>query len=224
MESGLHRKQMDLLCATLEDTLERAQVENGYVAGNMAIYYSALQAKKNDFKAPDVFVVLDVEGRHERKSWVVWEEDLRTPNLVVELLSEGTERNDRGPKKRIYEGLLKVPNYFLYDPIDFRFEGFRLVDGEYVAMPPDADGRLPWREGNVTLGRWNGTFRGQRSTWLRPFDAEGRPIPTGPESAEAEAQRAEAEAQRAEAEAQRANAAEAKVQALMNELAALRGG
>jgi hypothetical protein len=220
---------LELLCETLDEVL--AGREDVYVSGNMAVYYSALQAKKNDFKAPDVFVVLDAQGRHERKSWVLWEEDLRTPNLVVELLSPTTEDNDRGPKKLIYERLLRVPNYFLYDPLDFRFEGFRLVDGEYVPMTPDADGRLPWREGGVVLGRWTGSYRGRMSTWLRPMDAKGLVIPTAAERAEAEAQRAEAEAQRAkaearraEAEAQRAEAAEARVQALLDELAALKRG
>ncbi|WP_437604602.1 hypothetical protein WMF20_25545 [Sorangium sp. So ce834] len=32
--------------------------EDVYVSGNVAIYFSELQAKKNDFRGPDVFVVL----------------------------------------------------------------------------------------------------------------------------------------------------------------------
>ena len=67
---------------------------------------SALQAKKNDFRGPDVFVVMDTD-RHERKSWVVWEEDGRTPDVVIEIMSASTEKNDRGDKKRIYAKLLR---------------------------------------------------------------------------------------------------------------------
>jgi hypothetical protein len=174
MESGLHRKQMDLLCNTLDDALARQHVEDVYVAGNMAIYYSALQAKKNDFKAPDVFVVLDVEGRHERKSWVVWEEDLRTPNLVVELLSESTESNDRGPKMRVYEKLLRVPNYVLFDPIDFRLEGYRLVDGEYVALAPDADGGSLGEKGTSRSGSGQAPSGGSSARGCVPSTPRGR--------------------------------------------------
>ncbi len=216
MESGYHRKQMNLLCELFDLVVPR---DTSYVAGNMGLYYSSLQIRRNDFKAPDVFVVFDAVGNHERKIWVVWEEDGRTPNLVVELLSESTERNDRGPKMRIYEKILKVPNYFIYDPRDFRFEGWRLTGDRYVRVEPDARGHLPWTEVNVTLGRWKGVIHGQESTWLRVFDAEGRLVPTDAEAVRAETRRAEAEAQRAEAEAQRAEAAEARVRELMAELA-----
>ncbi len=230
MESTLHRLQMDYLCELFDVAVK---ADGGYVCGNMALYYSALQAKRNDFKAPDVFVILDPVGDHPRKSWVVWEEDGRVPNVVVELLSESTEAKDRGLKMRIYERLLRVPNYYLYDPIDFRLEGYRLVGGVYVPLIPDAHGRLYWGERNLWLGRWHGTRYGQTSTWLRLFDADGELVPTPTEAeaqraeaeaqrAEAEAQRAEAEAQRAEAEAQRANAAEARVEALLLELERLR--
>ncbi len=208
MESGHHRKQMNLLCELFESVLPR---ETSYVAGNMGLYYSALQVKRNDFKAPDVFVVLDALGSHERNVWVVWEEDGRTPNLVVELLSESTERNDRGSKMRIYEKILKVQNYLLYDPKDFRFEAWRLVGERYVPVAVDTDGRIPWPEANVTLGRWTGVIHGQLSTWLRVFDRDGQLVPTDAEAADAEAQRAEAEAQRAEA-------AEARVRELLAEL------
>ena len=41
----------------------------------MFLYFSKTQAKNNDFRGPDVFVVMNT-SRRERKSWVVWEEDL----------------------------------------------------------------------------------------------------------------------------------------------------
>jgi Uma2 family endonuclease len=206
MESAHHRKQMNLLCELFDQVLPR---ETSYVAGNMGLYYSTLQLKQNDFKAPDVFVVLDALGSHDRRAWVVWEEDGRTPNLVVELLSESTERNDRGAKMRIYERVLKVPNYILYDPKDFRVEAWHLVDGRYERRAPDARGHIAWPEANVTLGRCVGSYHGEPHTWLRVFDADGHLVPT--------------DAERAEAEAQRAEAAEARVRELLAELAR-RGG
>ena len=70
-------------------------------------------AWKNDFKGPDVFVVLDTV-RKDRKSWVVWEEEGRTPDVVIELLSESTEKADRGLKMRVYAKLLKVADKTIY--------------------------------------------------------------------------------------------------------------
>jgi len=212
MESKDHRWQMNLLCEVFTMAIGR---DDAWVGGNEALYYSALQVKKNDFKAPDVHVVLDAIENPGRKSWVVWEEDGRTPNIVVELLSESTEANDRGPKKRIYERVLKVPDYFLYDPLDHRFEGWRLNDGVYRALTPDAAGRLPCQEVGLWLGRWRGKYIGRENTWLRLFDAHGRLIPTFAEAAQAnaEAAKADAEAAKADAEAAKADADSAEARA-----------
>jgi len=215
METPDHRRQMNLLCDLFEVALARAGRQDFFVGGNMGLYYSALQVKKNDFKAPDVFVVLDTIVNDGRKSWVVWEEDGRTPSVVVELLSESTEKNDRGPKRRVYERVLRVPDYFVYDPIDFRFEGWRLEGGVYQPLVPDADGRLFCREVGVHLGRWRGALRRRESTWLRLYDAEGRLIPTDDEAAR---QQVDAEAERANAEAERARSAEARVAELLAQL------
>jgi Uma2 family endonuclease len=71
-----------------------------YVPSSMFMYFSETQARKNDFRGPDVFVVMNTT-RRERKSWVVWEEDGKTPDVVIELMSESTEAVDRGEKMRI---------------------------------------------------------------------------------------------------------------------------
>ena len=95
METERHKKQMDLLIYPLAPWLD----QKGYVGGNMFVYYSIKQVRYQDFKGPDVFVVLDVPNR-ERKSWVVWEEG-KTPDIVIELLSESTAEYDRNGKKRV---------------------------------------------------------------------------------------------------------------------------
>jgi len=79
----------------------------------------------------------------------VWEEDGRTPNVVIELLSPSTEANDRGPKRRVYERVLKVPDYSRYDPADFRLEGWRLDEGAYQRLAPDENDRLFCRDVGV---------------------------------------------------------------------------
>lgn len=123
MESERHRAQMDLLIEALK--LFWHDRDDVYVAGNMAIYFSELQAKKNDFRGTDVFVVLDT-NRRERKSWVVWQEDGRTPDVVIELLSESTEAVDRGEKMRVYAKLLHVSEYYLFDPFSGALEAYTL--------------------------------------------------------------------------------------------------
>ncbi|BAY48084.1 hypothetical protein SAMD00079811_57030 [Scytonema sp. HK-05] len=71
METQRHKYQIDLLIETLE--LWLGQREDGFVSGNMFVYYSMAQVRNKEFKGPDFFVVLGVP-KGERRSWVVWEE------------------------------------------------------------------------------------------------------------------------------------------------------
>ena len=208
MESELHVMQMTLLKESLE--LGWADRQDFYVGCNMFVYYSELQSKQNDFRGPDVFVVLDTT-RKMRRSWVVWEEDGRTPDLVIELTSPSTEAIDRGKKKDIYARVLQVAEYFLYDPFEKRLEGFRLnvARREYEPITPDDRGRLRSEVLGLWLGVERGTYQTKEERWLRWIDAAGHVLPTGTDQAaeaRAEAQEAKAEAQEAKAEAQEAKA------------------
>ncbi|HEY9813991.1 MAG TPA: Uma2 family endonuclease, partial [Candidatus Sericytochromatia bacterium] len=99
LETDIHLRQMILLIKCL-DWLWRKR--NDYFAsGNLTIYYSPRQLKSEDFRGPDFFVVLGTE-RKSRKSWVVWEEDGKYPNVIVEILSRSTAATDQGLKKQIY--------------------------------------------------------------------------------------------------------------------------
>jgi Uma2 family endonuclease len=203
MESERHFKQMMLLAETLESGWRHR--DDFYVGRNMFLYYSELQSKKNDFRGPDVFVVLDTV-RKERKSWVVWEEDGRTPDVVIEITSPATEGVDRGEKMRIYAQILHVGEYYLFDPFEARLEGYVLDSGRrtYRPMEPDERGFLR----SAMLGLWLGTVKGTNhdveADWLRWIDHEGHALPTGEERARVEAGRAMVEAERAQVEAERA--------------------
>lgn len=205
MESQRHKLQMDLLIDTLLPWLDDR--EDGYVGGNMFVYYSLSQVKNQDFKGPDVFVALNVP-KGERKSWVCWEEN-KCPDVVIELLSTSTTAMDKGEKKWIYQTRLRVPEYFWYDPFNTAdLAGFQLVAGQYEAIPPNAQNQLASQLLGLVLVRWQGVFKGVETTWLRWAYPDGRLLPT---TTEQEAQRAEQEAQRAEQEAQRAEQAELQV-------------
>ncbi len=171
MESERHREQMNLLIDSLRDAWRERR--DFYVGGNMGIYFSETQARNNDFRAPDVFVVLDTE-RRERKHWVVWEEEGRTPNVVIELLSESTEAVDRGRKKTIYAQILHVAFYALYDPFTGVVEAFQLdaANRTYVPIEPDARGRVWCEPLSLYLGVIGGLFHEIDAPWLRVQSGE----------------------------------------------------
>jgi len=198
LDSNWHRIQMTLLIDVISQAMAERQKADFFAGGDMFVYYSVEQAqsvreKHPYFRGPDVFFVADVDGRCDRKAWVVWKEKGRYPDLIVELLSPSTARVDRTTKKALYEQTFRTPEYFLYDPETQALEGFRLLDGAYQPIKAD---RHPGREGRLwsgQLGLWLGRWQGRRanldSTWLRLYESDGRLIPT-PE--EAERQRADA--------------------------------
>lgn len=55
------------------------------------------------------------------------------PSLVVEVLSSGTEKIDRGTKSRLYAEF-GVPHYWLIDTEEKRLETFRLSKGQFRAL------------------------------------------------------------------------------------------
>ncbi len=203
LESDLHLKQMILLIQCLE--LFWQNRNDFYVAGNLTIYYSNRQLKSEKFRGPDFFAVLGTE-RKPRKSWVIWEEDGKYPNIIVEILSDSTAATDRDLKKQIYQDTFRTPDYFWFDPNSLEFKGFHLVDGEYQPLEASEQGWL-WSE---QLGLFLGVENGQ----LRYFTPEGELLPTPQELAKQETQRANQEAQRAEQEAQRAERLAAKLREL----------
>jgi Uma2 family endonuclease len=193
LESDLHRDQIDLLINVLRRFWQNRQ--NFYVSGNLTIYYSPNQLQSQYFRGPDFFVVLGTE-RKSRKSWVVWEEDGKYPNVIVELLSSSTATTDRGLKKEIYQDTFRTPDYFWFDPETLEFCGFHLVDGAYQDIQPNQQGWLWSRQLQLFLGVHN--------RQLRFLTANGNLIPTPDEAADEAEAEAEAESQRAEAERQRA--------------------
>ncbi len=186
LETDLHLRQMLLLIACLEWIWNDRQ--DFYCAGNLTIYYSPNQRKSEFFRGPDFFVVLDTE-RKSRKSWIVWEEDGKYPNVIVELLSRSTADTDRGLKKQLYQNNFRTPDYFWFDPDSLEFQGFHLVSGEYQPLSPNAQGWL-WSQ-QLQL------FLGIRDRQLRFFTADGELVPTPLEAAQAIAERASTAEERA---------------------------
>jgi Uma2 family endonuclease len=196
MESSLHYAQLMLLVSCLE-WLWRDR-DDFFIGANLTIYFSRQQLRNRDFRGPDLFLVQPTP-RTPRASWVVWEEEGRYPNLIIELLSDSTASVDRTLKKNLYQDRFRTPEYFWFSPDTLEFEGFRLVGNTYQPIAPNGQG-LRWSE---ELGLYLGIHQGQ----LRYITAEFLMVPTPAEAAVVEMQRTDAQVQRAEAETQRADAA-----------------
>ncbi|MFB2645405.1 Uma2 family endonuclease [Raphidiopsis sp. BLCC-F218] len=174
LESQRHNMQIWILIETLIPWLEKR--EDGFIGGNMFMYFSAKELKNQDFQGPDFFAVLGVP-KGERKSWVVWQEG-KSPNLIIELLSENTVENDKTTKKNIYQEQMRVPEYFWYDPFDPKdWRGFKLMNGVYEPLSPLEGGYIS-EQMKLKLVLWEGNYKGLSIVWLRWATLEGKLLPT----------------------------------------------
>ncbi|MGD1866674.1 MAG: Uma2 family endonuclease [Phormidesmis sp.] len=210
MESSLHYAQLALLVACLE-WLWRDK-DDFFVGANLTIYFSREQLKNRDFRGPDFFLFNKVEKK-PRKSWVVWEEGGRYPDLIIELLSDSTARTDRNLKKALYQDRFRTPEYFWFSPETLEFEGYRLMNGIYEAIAPAENGYFCSQSQSLYLG----VHQGQ----LRYFQPNGDLVLTPGEygvqsalQAESERQKAESERQKAASERQRAETLAAQLRKL----------
>ncbi len=60
------------------------------------------------------------------------------PDIAVEIVAEDSKERDHVLKKRLYEET-GVREYWLLDPLQDRYQFFRLRDGQYELMPLDQD-------------------------------------------------------------------------------------
>jgi Uma2 family endonuclease len=224
MESSLHYMQLLLLVTCLEWAWQERN--DFFIGANLTIYFSRQQLKNRDFRGPDFFLVKNT-ARTPRNSWVVWEEDGRYPDLIIELLSNSTAQVDRTLKRDLYAERFHTPEYFYFSPETLEFAGFRIEINKYQPILPNAQGWL-WSE---TLGFFLGIHEGQ----LRYFSLEGMLIFTPQEAAKneilkanqerlkaEEAQQIAEEAQQiAEQERQSAKQAQAELQQLQERMRSL---
>ncbi|NJP12597.1 MAG: Uma2 family endonuclease [Leptolyngbyaceae cyanobacterium RU_5_1] len=208
METQRHKLQLQLLTDPLTPWLD--QRPDGYVGGNMFVYFSLAQIRNQDFKGPDFFAVLGVP-KGERRSWVVWEEG-KAPDVVIELLSDSTANQDKNEKKLVYQNRMRVPEYFWFDPFNPQdWAGFALEHGAYQAIAVNAQNQLVSQQLELALTQWTGTYQGVSAVWLRWTTLTGELLLTSQEMAEQEQQRANQEQQRA-------NQAEAQLQQVVRNL------
>lgn len=146
-ETDLHRYWMK----RIDDLLNyRYRGQNVYVSSDLLLYYR--EGWPTHYVAPDDFVVKDVEPGMRRK-YKTWEEG-KAPDVVFEVTSKKTRREDKSHKPQIYERI-GVKELFLYDPtaayLKPPLRGFRVTPSGLVKLRPDAGGALACEELGLLL-------------------------------------------------------------------------
>jgi hypothetical protein len=83
----------------------------------------------------------------------------------------------------VYERILKVPYYILYDRYNGILKAFHLVAERYQEMTIEGD-RIWLAELKLGLGLWQGEYEGITRQWLRWLDVDGNWIATPLEQSE----------------------------------------
>jgi Uma2 family endonuclease len=187
-----HDLQPQLLSATLRLTdVSRDRIFTGT---DLNLYYDVKHPLWH--KRPDWFVAIGVprlyDGHDLRLSYVIWQEGV-SPFVVVELLSPGTEKEDLGEtessegepptKWEVYEQILRVPYYVVFDRYRNTLRAYKLNGAKYQALQIQ-DERIPIPELKLRLGVWQGEYQGITRPWLRWMDSEGHWIETDSERLE----------------------------------------
>ncbi len=208
-----HIIQTDFLKKTCR--LPHKNRDEYFIAIDLNLYYDVHNPLW--YKRPDWFFVLGISDFSQqqdlRLSYVTWQEGVN-PFLVVELLSPGTEDDDLGQKLRdvnkpptkwqVYEQILRVPYYVVYDRYINQLRVFRLEGSEYEELVLENQ-KIWFKELQLGLGLWQGEYENTTGLWLRWFDSNNQWISTPAELAQIESLRAQEESLRANQESLRAN-------------------
>jgi Uma2 family endonuclease len=209
-ETERHRQEIvDLIFGLQQHYRDTPDV---YVGGNMFVYSS--RGDRSTVVCPDVFVVKGVD-KTVRRTFKTWEEGNRRPCLVIEVTSESSREEDVDKKAKYIR--LGVEEYFLFDPLGEylspSLQGFRLLGGRYLSIPPQKDGSLPSRTTGLILRREGEKLRLVNAATGEPLvrtdEIDARRQAAEARAAEETAARRAAEARAAEETAAR-RAAEAR--------------
>ncbi len=177
-----------------------------FIATDMNLYYDVRHT--GWYKRPDWFAVVGVDRLYEqqdmRLSYVVWQEGIN-PFVVVELLSPGTEKEDLGQSLRkaenpptkwqVYERILRVPYYIVFERYSDQLRAFQLTGSHYRELEL-IESRIWMEDIGLGLGLWQGSYEGIERLWLRWYDRNRNWISTPEEIAEQEKRRADRLAQK----------------------------
>jgi Uma2 family endonuclease len=236
--------QSIILTDSIGPVVERLHPDGQYAIGqDCGIYWRETDPPERGAEAPDWFYVPNVPATLDgfRRSYVLWREHM-APFIALEFASgNGEEERDRTPlsvaadgtttkpgKFWVYERIIRIPYYGIYEMRTGNLEVYHLIDFVYRRMEPNERGHYPIPVLDVELGLWQGSYQNQELLWLRWWDSQGNLLLTGSEQVEIERalveqerERAQQERERAEQERERAEQAERKVTQLADRLRAM---
>jgi Uma2 family endonuclease len=225
-ETDLHRQLMTELVESVR--LHFQDDPEVYVSGNLLIYYREGDPRKS--VAPDFFMVRGVpKGR--RETYRIWDEG-KGPDVVIEVTSKTTHREDEETKPAIFEKL-QVREFFLFDPygewLRPPLRGYRLEGGIFqpLAEPREEEGALVLHSEVLELElRARGEslrLRDPRSGKLLLTPRDLARLAAAEARVEVAEARAGRERSRADRERRRAEAAEAELARVRKELSRRQG-
>ncbi|MEG4107570.1 Uma2 family endonuclease [Microcoleus sp. S13_C5] len=215
-----------ILTDSLGQILQQRHPDGQYAIGqDCGIYWRETEPAEKGAEAPDWFYVPNVPPNLDgqiRRSYVLWREHI-APLIALEFASSGNgdEERDRTPLSRtdegvitkpgkfwVYEQVMRIPYYGIYEINSSRLEVYRLIEGYYQLLELNQRGHFSIASLGIELGLWQGSYQNQTMLWLRWWDEEGNLLLIGDERAELERLRGEQERERAEQERLRADSAE----------------
>jgi Uma2 family endonuclease len=207
--------QSVILTDSIDPVLRHLHPDGQYAIGqDCGIYWRETEPPEKGAEAPDWFYVPGVPARIEgqiRRSYVLWREFI-TPTIVLEFASgDGSEERDRTPlacsiegetirpgKFWVYEQVMRIPYYGIYQITHETLEVYHLVDTSYQRIAPNERGHYPIAPMQVELGLWRGSYSSHTDElWVRWWDKNGNLLLTGQEAAEVERTRANVAEERA---------------------------
>ncbi|MEG3911729.1 Uma2 family endonuclease [Microcoleus sp. w2-18bC1] len=219
-----------ILTDSIGQILQQRHPDGQYAIGqDCGIYWRETEPPEKGAEAPDWFYVPNVPPNLDgqiRRSYVLWREHI-APLIALEFASgNGDEERDRTPLSRtdegvitkpgkfwVYEQVMRIPYYGIYEINSGRLEVYRLMEGYYQLLELNQRGHFPISSLGIELGLWQGSYQNQTMLWLRWWDEEGNLLLIGDERAELERLRGEQQRERAEQERLRAESAEQARQA-----------
>ncbi len=204
-----------ILTDSIGPVLQQLHPDGQYAIGqDCGIYWREADPPEKGAEAPDWFYVPNVPPKLDgqiRRSYVLWREFI-IPLIALEFASgDGSEERKQTPLSRseegevtkpgkfwVYERIIGIPYYGIYEINNGKLEVYILVGGRYQKLTPNERGHYPIPPMGVELGLWYGSYQNQTQQWLRWWDEQGNLLLIGDERAEQERSRAEQERQRAE--------------------------
>jgi Uma2 family endonuclease len=200
--------QSILLTDSIGSILQQIHPDGEYAIGqDCGIYWRETDPPEKGAEAPDWFYVPNVPPKLDgeiRRSYVLWREFM-APLIALEFASgNGDEERDQTPLSRIrdgnqqkpgkfwvYERIIRIPYYGIYEIKRERLEVYHLINGFYQEMSPNDRNHYPIEPLGIELGLWYGSYQNQTQLWLRWWNNQGNLLLTGNEQAEQQKQRAE---------------------------------